>query len=129
MSVPNFAAWVLIGLLIWRFFSIGSSQGLSAIIGNPSLVSKVYIPRYVIVLSGNVANLIGVSLEFAALLPLLVLLGVSPTLGALLVSAILALEFLLIFGISLLLSSLNLKYRDFYQLWDIALNSVFGCVR
>jgi lipopolysaccharide transport system permease protein len=125
VSVPNFAAWVLIGLLIWRFFSIGSNQGLFAIVGNASLVSKVYIPRYVIVLSSNVANLIGASLEFAVLLPLLVLLGVSPTVGALLLFAILALEFLLIFGISLSLSSLNLKYRDFYQLWDLALQLGF----
>ena len=125
VSIPNFAAWVLIGLLIWRFFSTGTSQGLSSILANPSLVSKVYVPRYLIVLSNNLANFFGSSLEFLALLPLLILLGVNLTAYALFLPVLLVLEFLLVFGLSLSLSSLNVKYRDFYQLWDIALQLGF----
>jgi lipopolysaccharide transport system permease protein len=34
-------------------------------------------------------------------------------------------EFCLIFALSLSLASLNVKYRDFYQLWDIALQLGF----
>lgn len=125
VSIPNFAAWVLIGLLIWRFFSTGTGQGLATIVGNPSLITKVHVPRYLIVLSNNLANFLGSSLEFLALLPLLILLGVSLTAWALFLPVLLALEFLLIFGVSLFLSSLNVKYRDFYQLWDIALQLGF----
>ena len=125
VNIPNFAAWVLIGLMIWRFFSIGTGQSLFSIIGNPSLVSKVYIPRYMIVLSNNIANFTGAALEFLVLVPLLVALGVNLTVYALFLVPILILEFLLVFGLSLSLSSLNLKYRDFYQLWDIALQLGF----
>jgi lipopolysaccharide transport system permease protein len=125
VNIPNFAAWLLVGLLVWRFFSIGTSQGLVSIIGNPSMVSKVYVPRYIIVLSTNLANLLGAALEFGALLPLLVLLGGSLTTYALFLPAILILEFLLVFGISLGLSALSLRYRDFYELWDIALQLGF----
>jgi len=125
VNIPDFAAWSLIGLLVWRFFSIGTGQGLFSIVGNPSLVSKVYVPRHLIVLSNNVANFLGASLEFVALLPLLVMLGVSLTAYVLFLPAIMIMEFLLIFGLSLSLSSLNLKYRDFYQLWDIALQLGF----
>jgi len=125
VNIPNFAAWLLVGLLVWRFFSIGTGQGLFSIVGNPSLISKVYVPRYLIVLSNNVANLLGASLEFLALFPLLVLLGVNLSAYVLLLPAVLLMEFLLIFGLSLCLSSLDLKYRDFYQLWDIALQLGF----
>jgi lipopolysaccharide transport system permease protein len=124
-NIPNFAAWLLIGLLIWRFFLIGTAQGLSSIVGNPSLVTKVYLPRQLIVLSNNVANLFGAALEFLALLPLLVLLGVNLSFYALFLPAILLLEFLLIVGLSLVLSSLTLKYRDFNQVWEIALQLGF----
>jgi ABC-type polysaccharide/polyol phosphate export permease len=72
-----------------------------------------------------VANFLGASLEFLALLPLLVLMGVDLTAYALFLPAIVVAEFLLVFGLSLSLSSLNLKYRDFYQLWDIALQLGF----
>ena len=125
VNIPNFAAWLLIGILVWRFFSIGTSQGLFSIIGNPSLVSKVYLPRYIIVLSNNLANFIGAALEFLALVPLLLLLGVKLTVYALFLPVILVLEFLLIFALSLSLSSINLKYRDFFQLWDITLQLGF----
>lgn len=125
VSIPNFAAWLLIGLLIWRFFQVGTSQSLSSIIGNPSLVTKVHVSRYVIVLANNLANSIGSALEFMVLLPLLVILGINLTLYALLLPLILILEFLLIFALSLFLSSLNLKYRDLSQLWDIALQLGF----
>jgi lipopolysaccharide transport system permease protein len=124
-SIPNFAPWLLVGLLIWRFFSIGTSQGLMSILSNPSLVSKVYVSRYAIVLSNNLANFFGSALEFLVMLPLLVILGIDLKAYALLLPIILVLEFLLVFGLSLSLSSLNLKYRDFYQIWDIALQLGF----
>jgi lipopolysaccharide transport system permease protein len=125
VNIPNFAAWLLIGLLVWRFFQISTNQSLFAIAGNTSLVNKMYLPRYLIVLSGNLAAFLGAGLEFVALLPLLVLLGVNLTPYALLLPMILVLEFFLVFGVSLLLSSLNLKYRDFNQLWDIGLQLGF----
>ena len=125
VNIPNYAAWVLLGLLVWRFFAVGTSQSLGCILGNPSLVTKVYLPRYIIVLSNNIANLLGSSLEFLILLPLLAILGVNFTPYAFFIAPILAMEFLLIFALSLSLSSLNVKYRDFYQIWDIALQLGF----
>lgn len=125
VNVENFPAWVLVGLLIWRFFSIGTYQGLFSIVSNPALVSKVYLPRYLIVLSNNLANLFASSLEFVVLLPLLIILGVKFNIFVWYLPIILILEFCMIFGLSLALTSLNLKYRDFYQMWDIALQLGF----
>jgi len=125
VNIPGYPAWLLLGLLIWRFFSVGTSQGLSSIVANASLVSNVCLPRHLIVLSNNVANLLGAGLEFVALLPLLVFLGVNLTVYVIFLPAILVMEFLLIFGLSLSMSSLNLKYRDFDQLWGLALQLGF----
>jgi lipopolysaccharide transport system permease protein len=125
VNIPNYTAWVLLGLLIWRFFSIGTGQGMASIVGNASLVTKVYLPRQLIVLSSNLANLFGATLEFVALLPLLVIFGVDLTAYALYLPVVLVCEFFLIFGVSLTLSSLNVRYRDFNQVWDIVLQLGF----
>jgi len=53
------------------------------------------------------------------LMPLLLLLGVKLTMYFLFVPVIILLEFALVFGLSLSLSSLNVLYRDFHQVWDI----------
>ena len=124
-SVPNYAAWILIALLIWRFFQVATSQSLPSIISNPSLVTKVYMPRTLIVLSSNFANLIGSLLEFLVLIPLLFLFGVQPDIHLLFLPVILLMEFALIFSTSLFLASLNVKYRDFDQIWEIVLQLGF----
>jgi lipopolysaccharide transport system permease protein len=125
VNIPNFAAWVLIGLLIWRFFTVGTSQGLNSIITNPALVTKLYMPRYLIVLSSSLANLVGAIIEFAVFIPLLIFLGVIPNVVLLFLPVIILLEFLIIFGCSLSLAPLNVKYRDFYQVWEVALQLGF----
>jgi len=124
-GIDNFSVFLLPALLAWRFFSIGTSMSLASILGNAPLVTKVYFPRWLLVLSSNLANLIGSSLEFAVLLPLLVFLGMAPTLLTLLLPVIIILELILIVGISFLLSSLNVYYRDINQIWDIALQAGF----
>lgn len=125
VNIPNYPAWFLIGILMWRFFSIATSAALSSIIGNVSLVTKVHLSRYLLVLSSNLANLYGASIEFVVMLPLLALLGVRFTVYALLLPLLLLVEFALIFAVSLTLSSMNLRYRDFSQIWDITLQLGF----
>ena len=124
-GIENFPAFLLLGLLPWRFFSIGTSSGMWSIVGNPGLVTKVYFPREILVLSSNLANFIGIILEFAALFPLLLFFGVKVTSLVFLLPMVLAVEFLLVFGLSLALATLNLFYRDIGQLWEIALQMGF----
>ena len=125
VGIEDYPAFLLPALLAWRFFSIGTNMSLGSILGNVSLVTKVYFPRWLLVLSSNLANLIGTTLEFAVLFPLLILLGVKLTYLAFMIPVILILEFILIFGVSLLLASLNVYYRDFNQIWDIILQAGF----
>ena len=124
-NIPNFPSWELLALLVWRFFSVGTSSSLSAIVGNPSFITKVRIPRFLIVLSANVASLYGAILEWVALSPVLIVLGIKFSFLALLLPVIIVMEFVLIFGVSLGLAALNVRYRDFNQLWEITLQLGF----
>jgi lipopolysaccharide transport system permease protein len=124
-GIDNFPVFLLPALLVWRFFSIGTSMSLGSILGNGPLVTKVYFPRYLLVLSSNFANLIGSTLEFVVLLPLLFLLGMSFSYLIFLIPVILFLEFILIMGVSFFLASLNVYYRDINQVWDIILQAGF----
>ena len=53
----NFAANLLVGIMAWRFFSLGTNSSLYSIVSKPSLVTKVFIPRQILVLSNAVAIL------------------------------------------------------------------------
>lgn len=123
----NFAINLLVGLMAWRFFVNGTSSSLYTIVGKSSLVTKVYIPRQILVLSNTLANLISSLLEFAVLLPIIfVLLKYLPVTTPLFLLVFIPF-FWFIYGAGLLLSALYVYFRDLNQIWDVLVNILFFC--
>lgn len=121
----NFLLNLLVGIMAWRFFLVSTNASLISIVGKPSLVTKIYLPREILVLSGVLGNLIGSFLEFLILLPFaFILLGRVPV-TALLFPFIHIFYFWLIFGVALLLSSIFVYFRDLNQIWEVLLNALF----
>jgi ABC-type polysaccharide/polyol phosphate export permease len=121
-GIPNYPVFLLCGLLPWRFFQVATTQSLNSIVGNSSLVSKIYFPRQLLVLSTTLANLMGTIIEFSILFTLMLVFGVTIRPAALLFIPLLAYEFLFAYGVSLALSALFVFYRDLVHLWDVFLN-------
>ncbi len=123
----NFAANLLVGVISWRFFAVGTGSALGAIVGKSNLVTKVYIPRYILVFSNVIANLLSSLLEFLVLIIMLffILGRLPPTI--ILFPLVHLLYFFLIYGIGLLLSSLFVYFRDLHQIWEILTNILFYC--
>jgi len=113
--------------MAWRFFTNGTSSSLRAIVGNSSLVTRVYIPRRILVLSNVLANTISSLLEFIVLLPILfILLGYLPV-TVLLFPLIHIIYFWFIYGAGLLLSALYVYFRDLTQIWQVVTQILFFC--
>lgn len=121
----NFALYLLIGIVSWRFMAIGSSAAMGAIVGKPSLVTKIYIPRQVLVMSAVLSSLISSILEFLVLVPLLIILGAGISPYILLFPFIHMIYFLIVYGLSLILSALYVYYRDLNQIWDVLIQIGF----
>ena len=45
----HFALYILIGLTGWRFFALGTTMAMSSIVGRSSLVTKIFIPREILI--------------------------------------------------------------------------------
>jgi len=121
----HFALYLLIGIIAWRFLANGTMTAMSSIVGKPSLVTKIFIPREVLTFSMAMSAFISSILEFAVLIPLLVILGVSLSFTMLLFPVIHILFFVMVYGLSLVLASLYVYYRDLNQIWDILLQVGF----
>lgn len=121
----HFDLYLLIGIIAWRFLANGTMTAMTSIVGKPSLVTKIYIPREILTFSLTMSAFISSILEFAVLIPLLLLLGASLSLTILLFPVIHILYFLIVYGISLALASLYVYFRDLNQIWDIVLQVGF----
>jgi len=123
----NYAANLLVGIIAWRFFASGTGSALGAIVGKATLVTRVYIPRQILVLSNVLANLIGSFLEFLVLIPILLILFGKLPLTIFLLPIVHLLFFPLIYGLGLFLSALFVYFRDLNQIWEVLIQILFFC--
>ncbi len=121
----NFALYLLIGIVTWRFLNNGTSSSIRSIVGRASLVTKVFIPRQVLVLSTVLSSFISSLLEFLVLFALLIVFGVDLSFNLLLFPFVTAVYFVMVYGISLALASLYVYYRDLDQMWEVLLQLGF----
>jgi lipopolysaccharide transport system permease protein len=123
----DFAINLMIGIMAWRFFANGTNSSMRAIVGKASLVTRVYIPRQILVLSNTLANVISSLLEFVVLLPIIaVLLGYLPITTPLF-PLVHIIYFFFIYGAGLLMSSLFVYFRDLNQIWQVLTQILFFC--
>ncbi|NEM05925.1 ABC transporter permease [Geodermatophilus normandii] len=106
---PLFA---LTGLIAWTYFANATSRSSEVLVGNPSLVTKVYFPRMAAPAAGLLSPLVDLVVSGVLVAALAVYYGVWP--GWNLLAAPLWLLFLLgtTLGVSLWLSAVNVRYRD-----------------
>lgn len=115
------------GLLPWTFFATAVTASSNSLVSNAHLISKVYFPRVIIPAASIGAGLLDFGLSFTVFIGMMVYYRVSLTGKALLLLPLVALVVLLALGVGLMLSALNVKYRDIrhalpfiVQLWMFA---------
>lgn len=111
---------VFCGMLPWQFFASGLSESGGSLVGNSSLISKVYFPRMVIPASSLITSLVdfGISSLFAVVLMTWYRYPLSP--NVVFLPVFVSLAFCAAFGIGLWVASLMVQYRDFKHLVPFA---------
>jgi lipopolysaccharide transport system permease protein len=100
------------GLLPWTFFSAAVAASGNSLVNNTHLISKVYFPRVMIPAATVAAGLLDFGLSFAVYIGMMAYYGVGVTWRVLLLLPLVALVVVLALGVGLLLSAVNVKYRD-----------------
>jgi lipopolysaccharide transport system permease protein len=123
----NFAIDLLVGIMAWQFFATGTSTALHSIVGKASLVTRVSIPRQILVLSNALTTLINSLLSFVVLLPIILVLSGSLPVTVPLFLLVHVVFFWFVYGAGLLLSSLYVYFRDIHQIWEVIVRVLFFC--
>ncbi len=118
-NIPNFAMYLLAGIVCYSFFNESTNLSLTSITGNATLITKVYMPKYIYPLSRVLSS--SINLLFS-LIPLIIVMVIS---RLPITKSILLLPFgvicLIAFctGMGFLLSTLMVFFRDTQFLWNI----------
>ena len=125
IQVEHYQLFLLLGIILWNFLSRGTSMGIWGIMGKPSLVQKVYFPRDILVISTCITALMMTLLEFVVLIIFMAIFGVLPGWTIAYFPIIFMFEFVIILGLSLALSALNVYFRDVQFIWGVVLQAGF----
>ena len=124
-DVEHFPVYLLTGVILWNFFAEATTQGSLAIVSRGELIRKISIPRYLLVISSSVSALINLGLSLVVLVMFAIINGVTPGFQWLLVFPLIIEIFIFTLGISFLLSTLYVKFRDISYIWEVFLQVGF----
>lgn len=125
-GIPQFAIYLLCGLIIWNFFSGSLMGAASSVVSNSGIVKKVAFPREVLPLSAVGSSFVFLLLQGIVLAIALVIAGDTPAFSYLpvMLFALLAVV-MLVSALSIFLSAVNVFYRDTQHLLEIVLMAWF----
>lgn len=124
-GIPHYPVYLLLGILLWNYFTEVANNGVTAIVGKGDLLRKLNFPKYVIVLAGTVSAMINLVINFAVVGIFMVIGGIDLHWSALLMPFALLQLFVFSIGVAFLLSALYVRFRDIGYIWEIIMQAAF----
>lgn len=118
-DIENFPVYLLTGIVMFNFFSDAVGQGLGAIVVNAALITKVYVPKYIYPITKVVSCSINLLISIVPLFIVMILTGQPFRKSVLLLPFPLVCLLVFCIGMSLILCSSMVFFRDTQYLWGI----------
>jgi ABC-2 type transport system permease protein len=116
---------VLLGIVLWNYFSEVTTGSVGAIVGKGDLLRKINFPKYVIILAGSLSALINLALNFVVIAILMFYKHVPLTWHALIIIPLIAELFVISIALAFILSALYVKFRDVTYIWEVFMQAGF----
>ena len=118
-DIPHFAAYLIIGTVMFNFFSESCSMSLTSILGNAGLITKVYMPKYIYPLTRTLSSLVNLAISLIPMVIVCLATGVHFEKSAILALYFFACLFTFCLGLGMLLAASMVFFRDTQFLWNV----------
>jgi ABC-2 type transport system permease protein len=124
-GVTDFPVLLLMNIVLFGFFQQSTGASIMSVVQRENLVRKMHFPRMVIPLATVVTQAINLAFNLTVVVIFMVLYGVQPRWTWLLLPVLVVLLFVLTTGVSMLLSSLYVRYRDVAPIWGVISQALY----
>lgn len=120
-DINNYAVYLLIGSVMFNFFSESTNQALTSITGNANLITKVYVPKYIFPLSKVLSSCINLVFASIALFFIVMIQGLKVNIFYFFIPYAIICMIIFSMGMGLMLSSMMVYFRDTQFLYGVVL--------
>ena len=124
-DIPNYRDLLLLNIVLFMFFSEATGQSVRAVLNRETLVRKMHFPRMVIPLSVVVTAMLNLAGNLVAVFAFILIDGLEPRWTWLLLPLLLVPLVMFTAGVSMILSSLYVTYRDVGPIWSVLTQLLF----
>jgi ABC-2 type transport system permease protein len=124
-DVPHYPLYLLLGIVLWNYFSESTTSAMRSIVDKGDLIRKVYFPRIVILIANSISALITLVLNLVVIVVFMAIAHIAPTWLSLTFILLIAELYILSLGVSFFLAALYVRFRDFAYIWDVLLQLGF----
>ena len=118
-NIENFPLYLITGIVLFNFYSESTNQGLISIVSNRALITKVYMPKYIYPLAKVLSSAVNLMISFIPMFLVMIVTGVPIHRSMLLLPLVLLFLVLFSAGMSMILATMNVFFRDTEFLWGI----------
>ena len=124
-GVPHYPVYLLLGIVIWTFFTEATVIGMSAVVAKGDLIRKISIPRYLTVLSSTTSAIINLGINLIVVLVFALINHIEPTWRWALLPLVLIELFAFSTSLAFFFSALYVKFRDITYIWEVGIQAAF----
>jgi len=124
-DIENYPLYLLTGIVLWQFFVETTTLCMGSIQSNGSLIRKVYFPRIALPLASSLTALLTLILNFLVIIAFLLYSQVWPDWSWFLVIPLFLEFYIFTLGVSLILATVFVKYRDIGVIWGVITQGLF----
>lgn len=123
--IEHFGMYLLLGIIMWGMLTRGTEIGMNSILARSSLVTQIYFPKEIPAISSAITSALMLIFEFIVFGIFMIVFQFVPPSTIVLLPLVIILEFILVMGLSLPLSVVNVRFRDVQFIWRVVLQAGF----
>jgi ABC-2 type transport system permease protein len=124
-DVPHFPIYLLMGIVLWNFFSEITTTCVGSIVARGDIIRKINFPKYVVILSVAFSALINLILNLVVIALFLALNDVNITWNIAYVPLFIFEIFVFALSLGFILSALFVRLRDVNYIWEVLMQALF----
>ena len=118
-NAPHYTTYLFVGILVFGFFAESSRGGMTALVGNSGIFTKVNVPKYIFLLSKNAQTVVNFMLTLTVFFVFCLIDNINFTWRFLLLIYPIVTLTLFNIGLGLVLSALYVFFRDMQHIWSV----------